>query len=223
MQGLMFRKKLGRDDGMLFIFEEPAYHSMWMKNTLVPLSVAFLDADGRILNILDMEPETLDTHTAAGPAIYAIETNKGWFAAHRVKAADKPPALPPPTHGPSPPPPPPRCEAGTKAAGLPPGGGGRWRPRRACRFLREHRRVEEVRRRHEEEHRDRQRRVGPRGEERDAARLVLLVVGRRNDAEDLLLVRPDQRPDVDQHDGAQPRADPDRHVGALLEAERLAA
>jgi uncharacterized membrane protein (UPF0127 family) len=99
MQGLMFRKKLGRDDGMLFIFEEPAYHSMWMKNTLIPLSVAFLDADGRILNILDMEPETLDTHTAAGPAIYAIETNKGWFAAHRVKAGDKVSGLPPASEG----------------------------------------------------------------------------------------------------------------------------
>jgi len=94
MQGLMFRTKLGRDDGMLFIFEEPAYHSMWMKNTLIPLSVAFLDARGRILNILDMEPQTLDTHSAAGPAVYAIETNKGWFAGHRVKAGDKVTGLP---------------------------------------------------------------------------------------------------------------------------------
>ena len=98
-QGLMFRKKLGRDDGMLFIFEEPAYHGMWMKNTLIPLSVAFLDADGRILNILDMEPQTLDAHTAAGPAIYAIETNKGWFAGHRVKAGDKVSGLPPASEG----------------------------------------------------------------------------------------------------------------------------
>ena len=94
MQGLMFRTKLGRDDGMLFIFEEPAYHSMWMKNTLIPLSVAFLDAGGRILNILDMEPQTLDTHSAAGPAVYAIETNKGWFAGHRVKAGDRVTGLP---------------------------------------------------------------------------------------------------------------------------------
>ena len=93
-QGLMFRKSLGKDDGMLFIFGEPAYHSMWMKNTLIPLSVAFLDADGRILNILDMEPQTLDTHTAAGPAVYAIETNKGWFAANKVRAGDKVTGLP---------------------------------------------------------------------------------------------------------------------------------
>jgi len=93
-QGLMFREKLGHDEGMLFVFGEPAYHSMWMKDTLIALSVAFLDADGRILNILDMEPQTLDTHTAAGPAVYAIETNKGWFAGKKVKAGDKVTGLP---------------------------------------------------------------------------------------------------------------------------------
>jgi len=94
MQGLMFRKQLGRNDGMLFIFDEPAYHAMWMKNTLIPLSVAFVDKSGEILNILDMEPQTLDTHMAAGPAIYAIETNKGWFAENKVKAGDKVTGLP---------------------------------------------------------------------------------------------------------------------------------
>jgi uncharacterized membrane protein (UPF0127 family) len=93
-RGLMFREKLGANDGMLFVFDEPAYHSMWMKNTLIPLSVAFIDGDGRILNILDMEPQTLDTHTAAGPARYAIETNKGWFAAKAIKAGDKVTGLP---------------------------------------------------------------------------------------------------------------------------------
>ena len=98
MQGLMYRAKLGRNDGMLFIFDEPAYQSMWMKNTLIPLSVAFIDGDGRILNILDMEPQTLDTHTAAGPARYAIETNKGWFAAKGIKAGDKVTGLPKATH-----------------------------------------------------------------------------------------------------------------------------
>lgn len=93
-QGLMYRKQLGRNDGMLFIFDEPAYHAMWMKNTLIPLSVAFVDRNGEILNILDMEPQTLDTHMAAGPAVYAIETNKGWFAEKRVKAGDKVTGLP---------------------------------------------------------------------------------------------------------------------------------
>jgi uncharacterized membrane protein (UPF0127 family) len=93
-QGLMFRKQLGRDDGMLFVFDEPAYHAMWMKNTLIPLSVAFIDAQGTILNILDMEPQTLDSHMAAGPATYAIETNKGWFDGKQVKAGDKVTGLP---------------------------------------------------------------------------------------------------------------------------------
>jgi uncharacterized membrane protein (UPF0127 family) len=92
--GLMNRAKLAADDGMLFIFDEPAYHAMWMKNTLIPLSVAFIDAQGTILNILDMEPQTLDSHQSAGPAIYAIETNKGWFAGKKIKAGDKVTGLP---------------------------------------------------------------------------------------------------------------------------------
>ena len=94
MQGLMHRKSMGKEEGMLFIFDEPAYHSMWMKNTLIPLSVAFIDRDGVILNILDMEPQTLDSHMAAGPAVYALETNKGWFAAKKIKAGDKVTGLP---------------------------------------------------------------------------------------------------------------------------------
>lgn len=93
-KGLMLRDKLGRNDGMLFIFDQPAYHAMWMKNTLLPLSVAFVDAQGVILNILDMEPKTLDSHMSAGPAIYAIETNKGWFAERGIKAGDKVAGLP---------------------------------------------------------------------------------------------------------------------------------
>jgi uncharacterized protein len=96
MTGLMLREKLGRNDGMLFIFDEPAYHTMWMRNTLIPLSVAFVDGDGVILNILDMQPQTEDPHMAAGPARYAIETNKGWFAERRIKAGDKVAGLPKP-------------------------------------------------------------------------------------------------------------------------------
>jgi uncharacterized membrane protein (UPF0127 family) len=93
-KGLMFRRAMPREDGMLFVFDEPAYHAMWMKNTLIPLSVAFIDRDGVILNIEDMEPQTLDAHQAAGPAIYAIETNKGWYAERKVKAGDKVTGLP---------------------------------------------------------------------------------------------------------------------------------
>jgi uncharacterized membrane protein (UPF0127 family) len=93
-RGLMYREKMAANDGMLFIFDELAYHAMWMMNTYIPLSVAFLDNEGRILNILDMEPRTQDTHAATGPARYAIETNKGWFAAKKVKAGDKVTGLP---------------------------------------------------------------------------------------------------------------------------------
>jgi uncharacterized membrane protein (UPF0127 family) len=81
---------------MLFIFDEPGYHGMWMMNTLIPLSVAFLDGEGRILNIEDMEPQTLDSHAAAGPARYAIEANKGWFAERRIKPGEKVAGLPRP-------------------------------------------------------------------------------------------------------------------------------
>jgi hypothetical protein len=95
-RGLMFREKLGKNDGMLFVFDELAYHSMWMMNTLIPLSVAFLDGEGRILNIEDMQPKTLDSHAAQGPARYAIETNLGWFAERKLKAGDKVTGLPKP-------------------------------------------------------------------------------------------------------------------------------
>jgi uncharacterized membrane protein (UPF0127 family) len=95
-RGLMFREKLGKNDGMLFVYPDPGYHSMWMKNTLIPLSVAFIDGDGRILNIADMEPQTLDSHIAAGPASYAIETNRGWFAERKIKVGDKVAGLPKP-------------------------------------------------------------------------------------------------------------------------------
>jgi uncharacterized protein len=95
-RGLMFRKTMGKEEGMLFVFDEPGYHSMWMKDTLIPLSVAFIDGEGKIINILDMEPQTFDTHSAAGPARYAIETNKGWFEEKKVKPGDKVTGLPKP-------------------------------------------------------------------------------------------------------------------------------
>ena len=94
MQGLMYRKEMPQGAGMVFVFEENAAHCMWMKNTLIPLSVAFIDRDGIILNIEDMEPRTLDTHTAAGPAAFAIEANKGWYAEKKVRPGDKVTGLP---------------------------------------------------------------------------------------------------------------------------------
>jgi uncharacterized membrane protein (UPF0127 family) len=80
--GLMGRTHLDANAGMLFVFPEPGRHCMWMKDTLIPLSVAFLDRDGRILNVAEMRPGSLDQHCAAAPAHYALEANPGWFAGH---------------------------------------------------------------------------------------------------------------------------------------------
>jgi hypothetical protein len=79
-QGLMFREHLQENRGMLFAFPDTEQVSMWMMNTLIPLSVAFIGSDGRILNILDMLPQTLDIHSSEGPAAFALEMNRGWFA-----------------------------------------------------------------------------------------------------------------------------------------------
>ena len=83
--GLMNRPEMAPQHGMLFIFTEDATHCMWMRNTLLPLSVAFLDGDGRIINIEQMQPRTEDNHCAARPARYALEMNLGWFAARGLK------------------------------------------------------------------------------------------------------------------------------------------
>jgi uncharacterized membrane protein (UPF0127 family) len=83
-QGLMFRKQIEGNQGMVFVFGYSASQCMWMKNTLVPLSVAFMDAGGKILNIEDMRPQTLDSHCSAAPAPYALEMSLGWFAKHGI-------------------------------------------------------------------------------------------------------------------------------------------
>jgi len=87
-EGLMNRKHLEKEDGMLFIFEEEGYHSFWMKNTLIPLSIAFIDKEGRIVKITDMKPLTLDSHPPPRPVLYALEMNQGWFAKNGIKAGD---------------------------------------------------------------------------------------------------------------------------------------
>jgi uncharacterized membrane protein (UPF0127 family) len=84
-QGLMHRKSLAQNAGMLFVFDEAALHCMWMKNTFVPLSVAFIDDAGRVINIADMEPHSEASHCAAQPVRYALEMNRGWFAAKGLK------------------------------------------------------------------------------------------------------------------------------------------
>jgi hypothetical protein len=84
--GLMRRTSLPPNGGMLFVFDEDAIHCMWMKNTLIPLSVAFLDAQGAILNIADMQPHSEQSHCAARPARYALEMTQGWFAQRGIRA-----------------------------------------------------------------------------------------------------------------------------------------
>ena len=88
-QGLMYRESLPTNAGMAFVFDENALHCMWMKNTLVPLSVAFIDETGAIINIADMQPKSEQTHCAAKPARYALEMNKGWFAQRGIKPGAK--------------------------------------------------------------------------------------------------------------------------------------
>jgi uncharacterized protein len=87
-KGLMFREKMANNTGMLFIFPDIAYHAMWMRNTPLPLAVAFMDESGKIVSIHEMLPFTETTHQAAGPARYALEMNSEWFSRNQVKAGD---------------------------------------------------------------------------------------------------------------------------------------
>jgi uncharacterized membrane protein (UPF0127 family) len=85
-RGLMFRAALPPDHGMLFVYPDDARHCMWMRNTYVPLSVAFLDAQGRVINTDEMAPQTDLSHCAAAPARYVLEMPAGWFERHGVGA-----------------------------------------------------------------------------------------------------------------------------------------
>ena len=87
--GLMFRQTMPAQDGMLFVFEQPATQCFWMKNTLLPLSVAFVADDGTIVNLDDMKPQTLDSHCSTGPVRFVLEMNQGWFAKRGLKAGAK--------------------------------------------------------------------------------------------------------------------------------------
>jgi uncharacterized protein len=88
-QGLMYRTSLPANGGMLFIFDDASIQCMWMKNTLIPLSVAFIDERGTILNIEDMQPQTEESHCAKGPAPLALEMSRGWFARRGIKPGMK--------------------------------------------------------------------------------------------------------------------------------------
>jgi len=92
--GLMFRRELPGNDGMLFVFEQPDVQCFWMRNTILPLSIAFIADDGTIVNIEDMAPQTEDPHCAKKPVRYALEMAQGWFVQHGIKAGKKLDGLP---------------------------------------------------------------------------------------------------------------------------------
>ncbi|MBS0319654.1 MAG: DUF192 domain-containing protein [Proteobacteria bacterium] len=94
--GLMNRFSIAPDAGMIFVFARPGPQAFWMHNTFVPLSVAFIDRDGRILNIEDMAPQTDTTHWSLGDALYALEMRQGWFLQHGVRVGTVIKGLPKP-------------------------------------------------------------------------------------------------------------------------------
>ncbi|WP_414703030.1 DUF192 domain-containing protein [Polaromonas sp. UBA4122] len=87
--GLMFRKDMPQHEGMIFVFEQATQQCFWMKNTLLPLTAAFVADDGTIVNMADMKPQTTDAHCSAQPVRYVLEMNKGWFAKKGIKAGSK--------------------------------------------------------------------------------------------------------------------------------------
>lgn len=87
--GLMFRKDMPQHEGMIFVFEQPTQQCFWMKNTILPLTAAFVADDGTIVNLVDMKPQTLDSHCSEKPVRYVLEMNKGWFTKRGIKAGAK--------------------------------------------------------------------------------------------------------------------------------------
>jgi uncharacterized protein len=87
--GLMWRKDMPLHEGMLFVFEEASKQCFWMKNTLLPLTAAFVADDGTVVNLEDMKPQTTEPHCSAKPVRYVLEMNKGWFAKKGIKPGAK--------------------------------------------------------------------------------------------------------------------------------------
>jgi uncharacterized membrane protein (UPF0127 family) len=88
-EGLMNRQALGKDNGMLFIFEEGSTPCFWMKDTRIPLSIAFISKTNTIVKIADMQPLSLTEHCSGQPIVLALEVNKGWFEQNNIKVGDK--------------------------------------------------------------------------------------------------------------------------------------
>ena len=84
--GLMYRAEMPQHEGMLFVFEQASPQCFWMKNTLLPLTAAFVADDGTIVNLVDMKPQTTDSHCSAKPVRFVLEMNQGWFAKKAIKA-----------------------------------------------------------------------------------------------------------------------------------------
>ena len=87
--GLMHRQEMPPHEGMLFVFEQPATQCFWMKNTPLPLTAAFVADDGHIVNLVDMQPHTTDSHCSSQPVRYVLEMNQGWFAKKGIKEGFK--------------------------------------------------------------------------------------------------------------------------------------
>ena len=87
--GLMFRQEMAAHEGMLFVFEQPQQQCFWMKNTLLPLTAAFVDEDGTIVNLADMKPQSTQSHCSDQPVRFVLEMNQGWFAKRNIKKGFK--------------------------------------------------------------------------------------------------------------------------------------
>jgi uncharacterized membrane protein (UPF0127 family) len=83
--GLMHRREMPPNEGMLFVFEQPGVQCFWMKNTLIPLAIAFVDDAGTVVNVREMQPGALNSHCSDKPVRYALEMNQGWFAKRGIK------------------------------------------------------------------------------------------------------------------------------------------
>jgi uncharacterized membrane protein (UPF0127 family) len=87
--GLMWRKEMPQNEGMLFVFDQPAVQCFWMRNTLLPLTAAFVSDDGSIVNLADMKPLSDDSHCSKKPVRFVLEMNQGWFAKRNIQAGFK--------------------------------------------------------------------------------------------------------------------------------------
>ena len=87
--GLMWRKEMPQNEGMLFVFDQPAVQCFWMRNTLLPLTAAFVTDDGSIVNLADMKPMNDDSHCSKKPVRFVLEMNQGWFAKRNIQAGFK--------------------------------------------------------------------------------------------------------------------------------------